>query len=89
MSNLIKFAVEFGSSAKLRAMSEAELIEVMESYELTQEEQAAILSREPKRLADLSNGDVYCVLFPEKPEDEEGEEKKEDKEESQNFLKAI
>ncbi|TCI03379.1 hypothetical protein EZV61_10930 [Corallincola luteus] len=89
MSNLIKFAVEFGSSAKLRAMTERELVEAMQSYELSQEEQAAILSREPKRLRDLGNGDVYCVLFPENPEDDEGEEKKDDKEESKSYLKAI
>ncbi|TAA47967.1 hypothetical protein [Corallincola spongiicola] len=82
MSNLIKFAVEFGSSAKLRAMTEQELVETMQSYELSQEEQAAILSREPKRLANLGNGDIYCALFPEKPEDEEDDTEKDSEVES-------
>ncbi|RCU52881.1 hypothetical protein DU002_02650 [Corallincola holothuriorum] len=82
MSNLIKFAVEFGSSAKLRAMTEQELVEAMQSYELSLEEQAAILSREPKRLADLGNGDVYCILFPEKPGEEDEEEPTPEKEDT-------
>lgn len=69
MSNLVKFATEFGSSARLRAMSAEQLTEEMQRYQLTEQEQQAVLSQDAAALSKLENGNIYCLLFIEEPED--------------------
>lgn len=82
MSQLLEFITSFGTSAELRALSKEQLIKVMQDFELSDDEQNAILSGDAARIAEMArtSGDIKCCVVPQEPDDESEEEPADDEE---------
>lgn len=75
-NKMLDFVSKLGSSARLRAMSDAELKAEMDAAELPQELQHAILSRDTDALVKVlrTSGDIVCCVAPDKPDEDEQED---------------